>query len=454
MRFIIAAVFSYVLVRLYTSFSIYESLSIALFLYVILSFIDNLGKKLVILDIVILTTLVVCLLMPIAGYHFFNHANRMAKMWFWYMRVPSEEYYSYMFPATILMIAGLKLPLFFQKQTYKNQLQYMSNVKAYLSDMKWEGFIIVAIGLAASLIQSFVPLGLATLFSFMKNLMFVGVFYCLYSSFPNKRIILIFVFGLLFLRAISAGMFGELVFMVIMSVILIFLGNKMNFITKFSMLIIGIFSIILLQAVKPAFREQTWGATVEGSKLGIFTDMLSEKIANPSTLLENETVLFAFYMRFNEGQIISRVINKVPERLPYANGETIFLSIASTLVPRFLWPNKPEAGGAYNFERFVGIKLRGYSIGISPFGEAYGNFGKTGGIIFMFFFGLLFNFLFQLMLKFAVKTPSLILWFPFLFFYAVKIETDVVSMLNSIIKGAIFAYLTYRIFPIVFKRHI
>lgn len=430
-------------------------MSISLFVYFLLLFVNNIGKKLVILDVVILSSLLICLIMPIVGYHFFNFNNKLARTWAFYMKVPSDDYYGYMFPALIAMIIGIKIPVFFKEKTFKIQEQYMINAKTYLANTKWQGLIMVGIGLGASLLQNYVPDALSIVFFILRYLMFVGVFYCLYSRFPNKKIVLIIVFSVLIIRSVSAGMFGDLVFITVLSIILMLLGNKMKFITKFMFLILAIFSIVVLQSVKPVLRSKIWnGKSGDNSKIAIFVDILNDKISNPSKLLDNQASLFSLYFRFNQGQIVSRVLNSVPSRYPYANGESIFLSLAATVVPRVLWANKPGAGGVYNFERFLGIKLKGYSIGLSPFGEAYGNFGKVGGIIFMFFFGLLYNFFFNWLLKLAIKIPSLILWFPFLFFYAVQIESDVVTMLNSLTKFLLITFLFYRYFPVIFKQKI
>ncbi|MEJ7737959.1 MAG: hypothetical protein WKF97_11070 [Chitinophagaceae bacterium] len=450
-RVLIIGIASYFVASNFTNLTMYENLSVSFFVFILVSFIDNLGKKLVVLDIPILIAIITCLLLPIAGYHYFNQSNLLARSWFYFMRVPSEEYYSFMFPATVAMAIGLKLPIFFRTQTYQHHEQYLINAKTYLSNTKWQGLILVAIGLISSVLQNFAPGALAHIFFLMKYLMFVGVFYCLYSNFPNKRIILFLVFGLMVGRSISSGMFGELVFMGTMSIILIVLGIKMHFLSKATIIILGLFSLLILQAVKPAFRKETWSGKNDGNKLSILTDMMSQKIMDPSLLLENETALFGLYGRFNQGMIVSRVLKAVPSRFPYANGETIFLSVASSVVPRILWPTKPESGGKANFERFLGVRLKKVSYGLSPFGEAYGNFGKTGGIIFMLFFGLLFNFFSFLLLKLAVRWPSLILWFPYLFFYATSIETDVVTMLNSFTKAAIFTFIMYKFFPKVFK---
>lgn len=435
--------------------TLFESMSISLFVYFLLLFVNNIGKKLVILDVVILSSLLICLIMPIVGYHFFNFNNKLARTWAFYMKVPSDDYYGYMFPALIAMIIGIKIPVFFKEKTFKIQEQYMINAKTYLANTKWQGLIMVGIGLGASLLQNYVPDALSIVFFILRYLMFVGVFYCLYSRFPNKKIVLIIVFSVLIIRSVSAGMFGDLVFITVLSIILMLLGNKMKFITKFMFLILAIFSIVVLQSVKPVLRSKIWnGKSGDNSKIAIFVDILNDKISNPSKLLDNQASLFSLYFRFNQGQIVSRVLNSVPSRYPYANGESIFLSLAATVVPRVLWANKPGAGGVYNFERFLGIKLKGYSIGLSPFGEAYGNFGKVGGIIFMFFFGLLYNFFFNWLLKLAIKIPSLILWFPFLFFYAVQIESDVVTMLNSLTKFLLITFLFYRYFPVIFKQKI
>jgi hypothetical protein len=419
-----------------------------------MSFVNNLGKKLVILDVAILVTIITCLLVPIAGYHHFNALNRFARTWVIYMRVSSDDYYSYMFPATLALIIGIKLPIFYKRSTFSEQIQYMVNVKEYLRKSRSQGLILVGIGVFASVVESYVPSVIAQVFFLLRYLMFVGVFYCFYSDLPNKKLILGLVFLVLLLRSISGGMFGEMVFMGAMTVILISLGNRQRFLTKFSIVLTGIAAILVLQSVKGAFRKQTWYGKSPTNKVGIFVDLFADKLTNPSTLYANERELFVIYGRFNQGQIISNVLYSVPNRYPFANGETIFLSLAASLVPRVLWPDKPEAGGAFNFKRFLGIQLKGWSANISPFGEAYANFGRVGGVIFMLFFGLLFNFLFQWLLKLTVTTPSLILWFPYLFFYAVSIETDVLSMVNSFTKAGILAYLIYRFFPKIFKMKI
>ena len=80
---------------------------------------------------------------------------------------------------------------------------------------------------------------------------------------------------------------------------------------------------------------------------------------------------------------------------------------------------------------------------IGPFGEAYGNFSVTGGILFMLFYGLFFNFAIYILLRIAQSRPTIILWFPIIFLNAIQVETDILMTVNSVIKNCLFVALIY-----------
>lgn len=449
---ILIGLLTFLAVNFQTNFTTYESLSIGLFAYAIIDFVDNLGKKLNILDIITLPAIFQYLIMPIASYHHFNRENFLARLWARFMWVPSDTYYDFMFPCTIALIIGLKLPLFFRSKMYKDQIDYKRGVFHYVGKMKWEGLSLVAIGIIASLFVGSVPSSLGHVFFLLSYLLFIGIFYCLYSDFPMKKIVLWSGFGFLILRSVFLGMFGELIFMCIMATILLTLGVRISLLKKCITLAIASFVVLLIQVVKPEYRDKIWfNQDSEQSNISLFIEIISEKITDPSAIFSNEAVWFNIYSRFNQGLYVGLVQRTVPAKLPYANGETINESIAGAIVPRLLWPDKQTSGGTANFKRFLGYDLKGYSVGISPYGEAWGNYGRTGGIIFMFVFGLMFNFIFSWILKIAVGTPSLILWLPLMFFYAVKIESDVFSMVNSLFKACMFTFIMYKLYPLFFR---
>ena len=159
-------------------------------------------------------------------------------------------------------------------------------------------------------------------------------------------------------------------------------------------------------------------------------------------------MLFGLYMRSNQGVNVSLVMNRIPARQPFDNGSYLFKTVASSFVPRFLWPDKPEAGGVFNMEHYAGIRIRNWSTNIGPIGEAYGNFGTNGGIFYMFILGVFLRFIFKKVLQISEKVPLLILWIPVLFFQVTySAESDSLQILNSIIKSAFFLWILYKFLP-------
>ncbi len=311
--FLVGAVLLYFIINLELSLDTYEAMSVALFVYWLFLFLYDLGRKFIILDVIILSAIFSCLVMPLGGFHYFTSQNMLARLWLRYMRVPSEEYYSFMFPATLTFIAGLKIPVFYRKYLYRDHEKYLQKARTYVGDMSSQGLILIGLGVFGSLTRRIAPAGLEHLFSLMSYLMFVGVFYCIYSKMRNKTLILIGIFVVLILRSILDGMFGELIFMTIMTVVLMMLGKHYSFFNKLLVLVIGILLILIIQVIKPDYREETWRKETNGRELSIFMDIAEQKIAHPSSLLNNETVWFNFYSRFNQGLFISMVQRKGAE---------------------------------------------------------------------------------------------------------------------------------------------
>src|SRR6185437_7936000 len=169
-----------------------------------------------------------------------------------------------------------------------------------------------------------------------------------------------------------------------------------------------------------------------GADPAYFAELITEKTTNPSMLFDNPNKLFFVAVRANQGWLVARTMNHVPSDYPFANGETIWESVAASFVPRVLWPDKPEAGGKANLKRFWGFDINGFSMNIGPIGEAYASFGERGAIVYMFFYGLFFNFMLTVILRLAEKTPTLILWLPYLFMYSITVEADLLITMNYI----------------------
>jgi hypothetical protein len=420
----------------------YEQLSVFLFFYFLLSFIDSIGHTVKLFDITILLAIFQCLLMPAVVYHFYNDDYFVINLQY-SMGVTQDQYYTFMVPAVVMLIVGFKVPLIGRKAFNKRVRYMLAASKEYLKGRGNSGVLLVIVGFVSGIMQRFVPGELNYVAYLLGKLLYVGVMYIYFSDLKNRTWFLVGGITMALLQALVSGMFGEFIFILILSTILILLGKDIKTGAKFSIAIGGAVLIMLIQTVKADYRKVIWyGGSEDEVAAGSFFSLILEKVNNPGEFFD----LYAMYptvARFNQGLIISRVMVHIPYSAPYANGETIFTSLAASFVPRVLWNDKPNSGGHYNMLRFTGYKIEGYSMNISPMGEAYGNFGINGGILFMFFYGLFFNLVIAILLSRFVMKPTLILWFPFLFLNSIQIETDVLMCVNSLIKNSIFIWFCY-----------
>ena len=187
----------------------------------------------------------------------------------------------------------------------------------------------------------------------------------------------------------------------------------------------------------------TWYASSVKSNSEIYQEIIVSRLENPSMLFETGTMQ-NLGARLNQGWIIARIMNHMPEKLPYVRGETVETALKAALLPRILAPGKAMAGGRANFERFTGTPLpETTSMDISLAGEGYANFGAFGGCVFIFFVSLFYNWVIVKILSISKKHPSLILWIPFLFFQVMKAETDFATVFNYLTKAALVCWMVF-----------
>jgi hypothetical protein len=432
----------------YSELTFWESLSCALFVYFLLEFIDNLGNKIIIMDLAVLMAILTCLVMPIVFYHTYTREFYLARLWVKYMPIPTDTYFSFALPAVVAMVVGLRFKLK-KLRVNENPKVYLDNVKNYLKDKSNLGLSLIAIGVTSGLLDFLSPATLKQVFYFAEHLTYVGVFYVLYSPSKNKKYIVPGVIVLMIGQSLITGMFGEFIFMLACSLTLILLGSKYRFKSKLTFATLGLLMIIIIQSVKVDYRQRSWREGA-GADPVYFASLVVERFTNLNSLMNPEQMFFTS-VRLNQGWLVALTMKRVPDRYPFAYGETIFNSVAAAIVPRFIWPDKPQSGGKYNLKRFWGFNLVGVSMNIGPLGEAYGNFDVLGGIVFMFFYGLFFNYALSSILKYSEKRPTIVLWLPFLFFYSISMETDILTTMGSLIKGLIFTWIVFKLFRIAFR---
>ena len=89
------------------------------------------------------------------------------------------------------------------------------------------------------------------------------------------------------------------------------------------------------------------------------------------------------------------MVDKTPDPVPYWAGET-YKPLFTSMIPRAVWPGKPEERTGNAFGRRYGILAeteRQLSFNLPWITEMYANFGRAGVILGMALVGLLFGFL-------------------------------------------------------------
>jgi len=426
----------------------YYTYSGLLFVFFIREFVVNLGRKIVFLEFLSALALLQWLIGPTLYYLYLEESLFYA----FRMMVEPKEYFQFVYPATVALIAGLYLPL---RKYQEDHTQLFESIKDYLSDKPKTGLILVATGLTSSFLSPYVPNSLSFIFFLLKDLMYVGAIYLFFSPFRGKVLTLGVVGVLLLFQTVKLGMFKEFVFWLLFFVIFLTFYYQISLRRKMVLSILVASLVGIIQSVKGEYRLATWESyDARQSKTSIMWGLIKNNIANPNSVFFNKYFLEQNVHRINQGALISHVMAHTPEQEPFARGATVKSAIFSSVLPRFLWPNKRKADEEL-FEKYSGIQLlRGTSMNLSPLGEAYANFGKLGSVIFMFFYGLFIGWGFLKFLQYAKGIPTVVLWLPMVFYQVLAVESDLFKVFNALTKGAIMVIFVFFVFRKILKTHI
>lgn len=431
----------------------YELLVYSLIAIITIYTLDKLGKGVVLRELIALHGVLICLVMPLVGYHVYTNQSHIARLWVRYMPVPETEYFSYALPAISTFVLVLCWPV---NRKHAADEGYLLNgaimkAKQVLRKKVLLGPRLAIIGLVSMVVSRFLPVSLQFFAILLFWASFSGILYAFFTdNLPRRKLIIAAFFSVVVIQALQSGMFTIVAYMGMTMFSFFFLGKRIAFWKKLAVFLMAGLFLILVQSVKSTYRTYTWVNNYQGSKAELFTDLLVNKISNGTDIFSKDA-FFPIYFRANQGFNVALVMRRVPRVQPFDNGKELGLSAAASLVPRFLWPDKPEAGGKYNMKYYTGLVIKGWSTDVGPLGEAYGSFGHSGGIIFMCLLGILIRWAYRKVFVIARKMPLLIFWIPVLFYQVTySMETDTLQILNSLVKASFAVWLLYKLFPILF----
>jgi len=226
---------------------------------------------------------------------------------------------------------------------------------------------------------------------------------------------------------------------------------------------LGMLLLPAMQEAKWKLREKRWqkeigqGLTLQDDDMlglvrGAWDSLfaLSKALYNTATLRLEREFIADTAVRYNQGWIISRVMQHVPSEEPYAHGETLLTAAQAALVPRMLAPQKFRAGGSAYYERFTGLRLtETTSMNLGYAGEMYANFGYWGAIIGCFGYAFLLGLGFRWIANRAWRSPLWWVVIPYVGNIAFKAEEGTLEVLNWIVKASLVTAAVYFFFPAI-----
>lgn len=398
----------------------------------LISFLESSKEGLPILNLMFFVACLQWLFGPFLDYEFFNSHYR------YHMYVEAEEYFSLLIPASLALWGGLSL--------VKSRIDIQSIQEAIQNKIDLQPnlpVILIGVGFMADFISPFIPAALRFIVFLVSSFKYIGVLYLIFSRSDKKWIMLLAVGGFTFANAIFRGMFHDLLLWSAFIFIYFAHNFQLKLRTKILFLVAGLSFAFVIQIAKSEYRKIIWSGAFTGSQTEAFTSVIGKELSEPGT--DGESNFHNMVIRLNQGWIISRIMYHVPFYEEHAGGETISEAIYASMLPRFLNPSKKRAGGQENFERFTGYQLiGGTSMGTSVLGEAYANYGKNGSVLFMFIYGFLLALVAKRVFNLSASSrPTLILWLPLIFLQVVKAETELVVVLNHLVKASIFVFGVY-----------
>ncbi|MGV8828598.1 MAG: hypothetical protein ACWA6U_09780 [Breznakibacter sp.] len=405
----------------------WSCIGLGLSVYYVLETINRIGQTIPIVHLMISMSMLQWVVGPFIEYH--NSAHHYK----YHMYVDETTYMSFIVPAILSFIAGAWI---FRVDDRLEEIG--ERVTALLTRYPRIPYFFIGAGLLIPYLGFLIPASLGFVLYVLSNLKYVGVVYLLYSGKPNRWPVFMATMAFTAGASLATGMFHDLLLWSMMLSTFVARELKLLFNYKLIFAVLGLFLAITIQSVKGEYRVIT-GQGYGGNRFTLFMGLAvdqwtSGRIVNPIDDTDMN-------VRLNQGWIISAIMHHVPQKEPFAGGGTVSEAITSSLLPRFLAPDKKKAGGQENFERFTGLKLnQGTSMGISIVGEGWANYGYGGGIAFMFCWGMFIGWFWRKLVFYSSTYPTILLWSPILFLQVVKAETELVVVLNYLIKASVVVF--------------
>lgn len=427
---------------LFPQLNLLPILGIAVFLHQFLLLFNSIGHILPIRYLFGLLMSIQMLVGPTLAYYGLDEYQRYEGK----MKIPEFEYFSYVLPAVCFFILGLH----FHAGKLKGEVVDITGIRRFINKTGNLPAVIIGIGFVSSLIRGFFGAELGFVFYLLSSFKFIGLFMLILGERKIKLHWLLLVFGSILLTSIKGAMFHDLITWIIMLGSVLAIKYKPSTAVKAIITAAFLLLVVIIQLVKGDYRKATWNQKQSGS-VDKLEEVLQEK--NEDNGFFDATTLAKSSIRINQGYIITNIMSNVPARIPYSYGEELMEILEAAFLPRVLAPDKLKAGDRFFFMKWSGMQIAaGTSMGLSPVGDGYINFGPWGGCVFMFVLALIYSFFLNGFHKYSRNYPALLLFTPMVFYYPIRPDCELQTAFGHLIKGTFLIYIIFQV--IKYKFHV
>lgn len=413
--------------------SVYGAASAGLFAYSLTWFAESLGQEFDLVPIIAVVATGQWLLGPSLAYSLNAVTDRYS------MYVDESTYFDYVLPATIAFLGALRA---FSPQIGLAELGRHLRSAAPLPPRTVR--ILFVVGLMAGIVLPGAPYSLRFIVYLVAQFSFVSVFFMVVYRTPGRFLALVLVFGIELVQSTRTGLFHGMLLWLTLLASPVFHEYRIPRGLRLTLVLGGLLLTAQLQNAKAAYRELIES---DPDRAGVMT-LIGTFLENPLMSADE-----SLNVRLNQGWIISAVMSYVPAVIPHEYGATIGRALLDSLTPRMLF-EKREAIVSDSFRTYTGLVLDGTtSFGISVVGEAWANFGHFG-ILFMALFGAGYGALMWGIVLMSRHFPTFVLWTPLFLLQAIKMETELVVVVNHVVKSGILLVAIYLLVQKLFSQRL
>ncbi|MFZ4462198.1 MAG: hypothetical protein ACOYN5_00005, partial [Bacteroidales bacterium] len=235
--------------ELFTELYYVSTLGLVLSFGVVIKFVQDLGKRIEVRDLIAFLALLQWIVGPVLAYNILPYDE------LYYMDVDEATYMDFVVPACAALVLGLYFPFSDERIINDEDIQ---KIKVFINDKQYLGYLIAAIGLAAGFAGKFLPKSLSFLFFLLSGMQFVGVYIILFSKSKLKWLAFAGVIGMVIFQAVLMGMFGELVLWMMFSLLVVAFVLRIPMPGKIAILAVGFVLVMVIQSTKEEYRMATW----------------------------------------------------------------------------------------------------------------------------------------------------------------------------------------------------